>query len=88
MSENLRGDSHPENARPFSASVGIGLAIFAASVATFIATFAAGAIVGTKLSAAGGPMNEHHMGDGVMTGLIAGIICSLVVAVLLSRKLS
>jgi hypothetical protein len=63
------------------------IVIFLAAVVTFLAVFAIGSIIGTRVSATGGPVNEHHMGHGVVTGLVGGVLCSLAVAVMFSRRL-
>lgn len=80
-------DPAPKEVRTFATSVGLGVAIFLASGVTFLTAFTVGTIVGTRVSAGGGYLNEHHLGDGVATGVIAGIVCSLTVAVLLFRWL-
>jgi hypothetical protein len=80
-------DPAPKEVRTFATSVGLGGAILLASGVTFLAAFTLGTIVGTRVSAAGGPFNEHHLGDGVATGVVAGSVCSLTVAVLLFRWL-
>ncbi len=85
MHEDQPDASLQKTVRTLGASIGLGLLVAFAACITFLGTCAVGAIVGTRVSAAGGPMNEHHMGHGVVTGVIAGLICSLVVAIVLSR---
>lgn len=87
MSDNSPHDPKTSKERTQAESIRNGLLLFLAAVLTFVAVFMVGSIVGTKISAGAGPMNEHHIGNGVATGAIAGIACSLIVAVLLYRKL-
>ena len=80
-------ESQLKSSRTTGQTIVLALVIFLATGVTFLLMFVIGSIVGTRVSAAGGPINEHHMGHGVMTGLIAGILFSAVAAVSLSRRL-
>jgi len=87
MSNNPEHDAKTRQERTPAESIRNGVLLILASVSTFVAIFIVGSIVGTKISAGDGPMNEHHIGTGVASGVIAGISCCLIVAVLLYRKL-
>jgi len=77
----------PPKVRTLAASLGLVVAIFLASGVAFGATCTVGAFAGLHVSQAAGAVSEGAMGYGVMTGITVGIVCSLAVAVLLSRRL-
>ena len=85
--ETQPSDPQPNKVRTAGETAGLVLVIFFAAGVTFVAMFVIGSIVGTRVSASGGPLNEHHMGHGVATGLIAGMLCSVAASILLFRRL-
>lgn len=87
MSEKRPSNPIRKQERTLGVSVGLGVTILLASAVTGSVMFVIGATVGTHLSAAGGPINEHHMGHGVMTGVVAGIFGGGAVGLGLARYL-
>ena len=79
-------ESPPKKSRSTTETIGVVAVVALTSVVTFGAVFALGAWVGVHISAGSGPVNEHHLANGIMTGLIAGGVSGMTVAVLLFRK--